>query len=363
MASNGFLKIGETTSAVFKKLATYIAVDPGDLSQIHIGRNTLNDSDGNEFNTANPFPTKVDGVAGTGITPETGATGSIGWLSSIYKRLTGTLSVSVTNFPTTQTISATSLPLPTGAATETTLSSMSAKLPATIGQKTMANSLPVVIASDQTLIPTNITQIAGTTIDTTGIADRNSQAFENVGRRFNAPINPTPLTAVTLTTATQNAYVNTAPNILITAGANPVVIKEILLRVAGAGTGLTAFYIMGIMDSTARYTSGGTTIVARNNALAASTATIRVGTTAIVSPVPSATARTVFQPVVLKSAITAINDMFHIVFGETGTFSQVGGTRSLPAIRIPANGSLALHLIGPGMTAAPTFEGTIIIEE
>ena len=25
--------------------------------------------------------------------------------------------------------------------------------------------------------------------------------------------------------------------------------------------------------------------------------------------------------------------------------------------------ALALHLIGPGMTAAPTFEGTIVIQE
>lgn len=43
--------------------------------------------------------------------------------------------------------------LPTGAATETTLSAMSAKLPATLGQKAMADSLAVVLASDQSAIP------------------------------------------------------------------------------------------------------------------------------------------------------------------------------------------------------------------
>lgn len=43
------------------------------------------------------------------------------------------------------------LPLPTGAATETTLAAASAKLPATLGQKTGANSLSVVWASDATL--------------------------------------------------------------------------------------------------------------------------------------------------------------------------------------------------------------------
>jgi hypothetical protein len=39
--------------------------------------------------------------------------------------------------------------LPTGAATEATLSAMSAKLPATLGQKTSANSMAVVLPSDQ----------------------------------------------------------------------------------------------------------------------------------------------------------------------------------------------------------------------
>lgn len=45
--------------------------------------------------------------------------------------------------------------LPTGAATETTLAAMSAKLPATLGQKTSAASMAVVLASDQS--PVSIT--------------------------------------------------------------------------------------------------------------------------------------------------------------------------------------------------------------
>jgi hypothetical protein len=43
--------------------------------------------------------------------------------------------------------------LPTGAATEATLSAASAKLPAALGQSTMANSLTVAIASDQSAVP------------------------------------------------------------------------------------------------------------------------------------------------------------------------------------------------------------------
>jgi hypothetical protein len=59
---------------------------------------------------------------------------------------------------TTQPISAASLPLPTGAATETTLASrvadstVTARLN-TLGQKTGANSAPVVLASDQAGLP------------------------------------------------------------------------------------------------------------------------------------------------------------------------------------------------------------------
>lgn len=58
----------------------------------------------------------------------------------------------------TQPVSATTLPLPTGASTSalqtsgnSTLSAISLQLPTTLGQKTSANSLSVVIASDNTV--------------------------------------------------------------------------------------------------------------------------------------------------------------------------------------------------------------------
>lgn len=56
------------------------------------------------------------------------------------------------NQQVTTKVSAVSLPLPTGAATETTLSSLNTKIPS-LGQNTMANSQPVVLASNQTPIP------------------------------------------------------------------------------------------------------------------------------------------------------------------------------------------------------------------
>lgn len=45
--------------------------------------------------------------------------------------------------------------LPTGAATEVTLASIDAGVPASLGQKTMANSMAVVISSDQSTLPVN----------------------------------------------------------------------------------------------------------------------------------------------------------------------------------------------------------------
>lgn len=63
----------------------------------------------------------------------------------------------------TQPVSAASLPLPTGAATEATLAAISAQLPATLGQKTMANSLAVVLSSDQSSIPVNVS--SGSVVD------------------------------------------------------------------------------------------------------------------------------------------------------------------------------------------------------
>lgn len=127
-------------------------------------------------------------VSTTGSAPPASATyvgGSVttsapaysnGQMSALSLTTGGLLRVDASG--TVQPISATSLPLPTGAATETTLATRAAssQLPAalvgarldtntgawlgstapTVGVKTMAESLPVVIASDQT--PISITQ-------------------------------------------------------------------------------------------------------------------------------------------------------------------------------------------------------------
>ena len=60
--------------------------------------------------------------------------------------------VTVSNFPATQPISAAALPLPTGAAQDATLTSRLG----TLGQKAMAGSAPVTLASDQPAIPVTV---------------------------------------------------------------------------------------------------------------------------------------------------------------------------------------------------------------
>lgn len=102
------------------------------------------------------FTTGNIGVAASVTTAS--PTYTTGATSALSLTTTGLLRVDGSNV--TQPISATTLPLPTGAATSAlqtsgnaTLTAISAQLPTTLGQKTSANSLAVVIASDQSTIP------------------------------------------------------------------------------------------------------------------------------------------------------------------------------------------------------------------
>ena len=76
--------------------------------------------------------------------------------------ITGSVAVTGTFFQATQPISAASLPLPTGAATEATLATRLTESTYTtrhpvVGQALMAASMPVVIASNQSAVPVTLT--------------------------------------------------------------------------------------------------------------------------------------------------------------------------------------------------------------
>lgn len=84
---------------------------------------------------------------------------SLSWVKATGGAIPGA-NVNITNFPAVQPVSATSWPLPTGASTEATLATrvadatITARLN-TLGQKTMAASAPVVLASDHSTINTH----------------------------------------------------------------------------------------------------------------------------------------------------------------------------------------------------------------
>lgn len=88
---------------------------------------------------------------------------------------TAALGVTVGNFPATQAVTATSLPLPAGAATaanqtttNTSLSAIAAQLPASLGAKPAAASLSVGPASDLANLEPAATAITGTTMPAGG---------------------------------------------------------------------------------------------------------------------------------------------------------------------------------------------------
>lgn len=91
--------------------------------------------------------------------------------------------VSGTFWQATQPVSASSLPLPTGAATETTLSALNGKF-GSLGQKAMTGSAPVVLASDQSAVPTTPPlPNTGTRTSVTAAASDTSLLASNTSRR------------------------------------------------------------------------------------------------------------------------------------------------------------------------------------
>lgn len=115
-----------------------------------LGANNTNDGD---VASGNPMPVQGTVTANAGTGSFTVAQVTASNLNATVVG-TGTFAVQAAQSGTWDigNVSGT-ISLPTGAATETTLSGMSGKLPATLGQKTMANSLAVAIASDQGNVP------------------------------------------------------------------------------------------------------------------------------------------------------------------------------------------------------------------
>jgi len=128
----------------------------------------------------------AQGAGGTGISQPTGGSGVLGWLSGIYSKISGTLTVSGsvnvgntvpvtgTFWQTTQPVSASSLPLPTGAAQESgNLATLAGAVTAGKVQANITNSsIPVTGTFYQTTQPVSgtITANAGTNLNTSLLA-------------------------------------------------------------------------------------------------------------------------------------------------------------------------------------------------
>lgn len=151
-----------------------------------------------------PLPTgaAADGTDGTGITPPIGAVGIRGWLSGIYKALTGTLTAAISGavavtgtfwqatqpvsgafFQAIQPVSAAALPLPTNAAQETggnlaTLVTNTATIATNTANETNGAS------KTQVSDPTSFT---GANVSAKGVQGANALAVQNLkdsGRIF-----------------------------------------------------------------------------------------------------------------------------------------------------------------------------------
>jgi len=81
-----------------------------------------------------PAGAAQDGTDATGVMPPAGAVGIRGWLSGMYIKLASSISVTGTFWQATQPVSATSLPLPAGAATAANQPTAAAQGSTTSGQ-------------------------------------------------------------------------------------------------------------------------------------------------------------------------------------------------------------------------------------
>lgn len=105
------------------------------------------------------------GADGTSITPPTGGSGVRGWLSGIYKLLSNPIAVVGTFWPATQPISATNLPLPSGAATAAGQANIVAAVNAlaTTGEVVSVSNFPSTqpVSASALPLPSNAAQETG----------------------------------------------------------------------------------------------------------------------------------------------------------------------------------------------------------
>lgn len=170
-------QVGGPDAAGLLRAQRLYDTDSGAGSEFTLGtvlRATSNGGSVEVGTSANPLRVDPTGSTSQPTTNPTQLPGSLG-----QKLMAASLPVVLASDQSALPVTAASLPLPTGAATEVTLAAMSAKLPAalvggrldenvgawmgstapTVGQKTMVASLPVALASDQSALAVTVASL------------------------------------------------------------------------------------------------------------------------------------------------------------------------------------------------------------
>ncbi len=182
----------------------------------------------------------------------------------------------------------------------------------------------------------------------------------DTGNYFHASTN-TPGTAYTLTGATQTGFVATTPTFVMTNGSASVKVYPDYVRfnMATAGTAGTRIEAVVVIDSAARYSSGGTALTAYNTNMNSAIASV---VTPIEAGAVTATAATAPRYVcrgVLKTAIPAAGDTYLIKFSsDSDSGTTIQQAISCPAVVLGQNQSLLVYTWLPSQSAAPTGEVT-----
>ena len=275
------------------------------------------------------------------------------------------LAVTGTFFQATQPISAASLPLPTGAATETTLAALNTKTPA-LGQATMANSQPVVIASNQSSINvSDVNASTGPTAFTT--SDAVGGAPDGVGTPINAASTAGSIVSITVPagmeswTMQMTAYgtgaVYTEASVDSTNGTdgNWVAVKG---RRTGTSVGVESVVYTMVANGTYRGNCAGFTYL-RARLIGTGTPSIKFilsagsGATFLNSGIPSGTSS--IGTVILGAGSAAVGSVSSVDTTASGTITAISQN---VALALNGKSGAAIQITGTWVGTLQ-FEGTV----
>lgn len=239
------------------------------------------------------------------------------------------------------------------------VTNLSATTPATyvLDSQFMSGGIPT---TDSGSVAVGITELMGTNREAKNdslIISRNSLV---------------PGTATALTAAARVSFTATEGAIHIRNN-NPVngpdiVLKQIQLITVGAGTALTSLNALTSIDSTTRYSSGGTVHPAVS-VRSGRTPSVEVRSLATLVAAPATSIQ--IARTTLKTGIPVVGDIFKLNYGaefapEYGLVSGTGASHfghSAPPCIIPPQWNATVYMWGPAQTAAPTFEVQVVMAE